>query len=151
MKESQRGTSQDLIGSQPDDLPSNQDMLNNDPSQTSTDLQEEFDSLGLLTQYLDVSGSSTRRRHRTDPENAVEKQKDDFKKKYLEVTELLDRATSQLESLSNAKSKGRTPIRLCITIKPLVVRSEDEDLKIKWAQACKQVYCCLCYLHYSIW
>ena len=88
MKGSQRGTSQDLIGSQPDDLPSNQDMLNNDPSQTSTDLQEEFDSLGLLTQYLDVSGSSTRRRHRTDPENAVEKQKDDFKMKYLEFTEL---------------------------------------------------------------
>ena len=49
MKESQRGISQDLIGSQPDDLPSNQEMLNNDPSQTTTDLQEEFDSLSLLT------------------------------------------------------------------------------------------------------
>ena len=55
--ESQWGTSQDLIGSQPDDLPSNQEMLNNEPSQTTTDLQEEFDSLGLPTQYLGPSGS----------------------------------------------------------------------------------------------
>ena len=149
MKESQRGISQDLIGSQPDDLPSNQEMLNNDPSQTTTDLQEEFDSLSLLTQYLGPSGSSTRRRHRIDPENAVEKQKNDFK--YLEFTELLDRATSYLESLSNAKSKGRTPTRLRITTKLVVVCSEDEDFKIKWAQACKQVYCCLCYLQYTIW
>ena len=27
---------------------------------------------------------------------------------------------------------------LRITTKPVVVRSEDEDLKIKWAQACRQ-------------
>ena len=87
---------------------------------------------------------------RTDPENAVEKQKDDFKKKYLEFTELLEQATSNLESLSNAKSKGRTLTRLRITTKLVMVQSEDEDLKIKWANACKQVYCCLCYLHYSI-
>ena len=129
--ESQRGTSQDLIGSQPDNLPSNQEMLNNEPSQTTTDLQEEFDSLGLPTQYLGPSGSSTRRRHRTNPENAVEKQKDNFKKKYFKFTELLDRATSHLESLSQAKSKGRTPTRLRITTKPVVVHSKDEDLKIK--------------------
>lgn len=132
---SQHNSSQDLISY----LPSNQETLNNESSQTTTDLQAEFDSLGLLTQYLGPSGSSTtRRRHRTDPEDAVAKHKDEFKKKYLDLTELIDRATSHMESLENAKSKGRTPTRLRITTKPVVVRSEDSDFKIKWAQACKR-------------
>ena len=55
-----------------------------------------------------------------------------------EFTELLDRAISQLESLLQAKTKGITPTRLRITTKPVVVRSEDEALKIKWAQTFRQ-------------
>ena len=51
---------------------------------------------------------------------------------------MLDRTNSHLESLSQAKSKGRMPTRLRITTKPVVVHSKDEDLKIKWAQACRQ-------------
>ena len=43
-----------------------------------------------------------------------------------------------MESLLQAKTKGRTPTRLKITTKLVVVRSADEDLKIKWAQACRQ-------------
>ena len=73
-QEEYQGTSQDLIASQPsDDLPSNQEMITDQPDQA--DLQEEFDSMGLLTQYLGPSGSSNRRRRRTDPESVVEKQK----------------------------------------------------------------------------
>ena len=107
-EENQRGSSQDLIASQPmDDLPSNQEMLTDEPDQA--DLQEEIDSLGLKTQYLGPSGSSNRRRRRTDPESVVEKQKENFKKKYLELTEILDQAASHLESLANAKSRDRTP------------------------------------------
>ena len=136
---SQRNTSQDLISDQQDELPSNQEMIDNESSQSTTDLQAEFDSLGLLTQYLGPSGTSTtRRRRRTDPEDAVERQKQEFKRKYLDLTELIDRATGHLESLENARSKGRTPARLRITIKPVVVRGDDDNFKIKWAQACKR-------------
>ena len=111
--ESQRGTSQDLIGSQPDDLPSNQEMLNNEPSQTTTDLQEEFDSLDLPTKYLSPSGS----RDTGMTLRMQLKSRKNFKKKYLEFTESLDQTTSHLESLSQPKSKGRTPTRLRITTK----------------------------------
>ena len=68
------------------------------------------------------------------PEDVIQKQTDDFKRKFCEFTELLD----HLESLLQAKTKGRTPTRLRITTKPVVVCSEDEDLKIKWVQACIQ-------------
>ena len=71
----------------------------------------------------------------SQPEDA---KTNDFKRKYLEFTELLDRATSQLESLLQAKTKGRTPTRLKITTKLVVVCSEDEDLKTKYAQGCRQ-------------
>ena len=102
------------------------------------DLQEEFDALGLLTQYLGPPWPSNRTRQRSNPEDIIQKLTEDFKKKYLEFTELLDRATSHLELLLLAKSKGRTPARLRITTKPVVVRSDDDDLKLQWAQACRQ-------------
>ena len=134
-KEDNQRASQDLIASQPllDDLPSNQEMLTEE-----TDLQEEFDSMGLLTQYLGPSGPSNRRRCRTDPEGIVERQKENFKRKYLDLTDILNRAVSHLEALANAKSKGRTPTRLRITTKPVVVHSKDEDFRFKWAQACRR-------------
>ena len=71
-----------------------------------TDLQEEFDSMCLLTQYLGPLGPSNRRRRRTGPESAIERQKENFKRKYLDLTDILDRAFSHLESLANAKVKA---------------------------------------------
>ena len=138
-EERQQATLQDLFSLQPHDLPlSNQQSWSNAETSSPTgDLQEESHSLGLLTQYLGSSGSSTQTRCKSNPEDVIEKQTEDFKK-YLEFTELLDWANSHLESLLQAKSKARTPTRLQITTKPVVVHSEDEELKIKWAQPCRQ-------------
>ena len=136
-QEEKQATSQDLFSVQPDDLlPSNQASWSN--QSPPENLQDEFDALGLLTQYLGPAGPSSQTRRKPNLEDTIQRQTESFKKKYLEFTELLDRATSHLESLLIAKNKGRTPARLRITTKPVVVRSDDSDLQLQWAQACRK-------------
>ena len=58
-----------------------------------------------------------------------------LKRIFLQKTEILDRATNHLESLTRAMEKGNTPAKLRITVKPLVVKADDPLFQKEWADA----------------
>lgn len=52
--------------------------------------------------------------------------------------ETLDRANNHKDSLDKAIGQGRTPNKLSITIKPLVIRKDNPELVTKWERATKE-------------
>ena len=104
--------------------------------------QDEFEQLGLLTQYI---GQPPRTRNDRGSTSAnwfkkTETQKEllSFKERYLELTDTLDRASNHKEALSKAIARGRTPARLRITIKPMVIEKDDPKFISQWETAIRE-------------
>ena len=55
--------------------------------------------------------------------------------RYLEETDTLDRAKSHLASLNRAEVRGRTPAKLSITIRPMVIDKDNPEFKAEWNKA----------------
>ena len=54
---------------------------------------------------------------------------------YLSDTDTLDRAKSHLAALQKAELQGKMPVKLAITIKPLVIDKEDSQFMAEWNSA----------------
>ena len=107
-------------------------------SQTQKDA-EEFEALGILTQYIGPSPPANPTRPQTDsPDQNIDRLTNKFKAKYEELVDSLDRAKGHKLSLDQAKQRGRTPSKLQITIKPMVVNREDPEFQRDWDKAIKE-------------
>lgn len=96
---------------------------------------EDFDSFGVLTQFI---GPVKEQTNRVDALNQTSNELELLKKLYIEKTTTLDRATNHKEALQSSLAKGKTPNKLQINIKPLVVNREDLAFISKWNQITKQ-------------
>ena len=110
-----------------------------DEDQWQQEFEDEFESWTVLTQYIGPPASPKKKPPpRTDStEQEIRKELETFKSNYLEEIDTLDRAQSHLESLNRATGKGRTPAKLAVTIKPLVINKDDPIFKREWDQAIK--------------
>ena len=126
--------------SETEPVPSNQ-QAGAQNTQTNQDDNEEddFAALGLLTQYIGPLKTNPRKPSSKTSEdrrilNLTEQLKDD----YAELTEDLDRASSHLESLKKAITRGRTPAGLKIILKPMVMYREDHTFTRDWDDTIKK-------------
>ena len=103
--------------------------------------QDEFEQLGLLTQYIGQPPRTRNDRGRTSTsadwfkKTEIEKELLSFKERYLKLTDTFDRASNNQEALSKAITRGRTPAKLRITIKPMVIEKDDPKFISKWETA----------------
>ena len=117
-------------------LAHSQDGASSSQAQKDT---EEFESLGILTQYIDPSQPTNPTRLQADnPDQNIERLTNKFKAKYEELVDSLDREKGHKLSLDQAKQRGRTPNKLQIAIKPMVVKSEDPEFQRNWDKAIKE-------------
>lgn len=49
--------------------------------------------------------------------------------------EVLNRARAHLQSLQKAEAQGKTPAKMAIAIKPMVLEKDDSRFKTEWAAA----------------
>ena len=137
-------TSQELIPDNPrtadsettsEDSPSNQLARNQNE-------EEEFEQLGLLTQYIGQPAKTDRSRATTSRDwlrqTELEREIDTFKERYLELIDVLDRASSHQEALSKAAARDRTPARLKIQIKPMVIDKDNPTFMANWEKAVRE-------------
>ena len=92
--------------------------------------------MGLLTQLIGpskLSHSKTRKNKHKD--RTCQRELERLHTKYLADTEVIDRATGHLESLEKATSRVRTPTKMAINIKPLVLNRDNEQFKTEWQAA----------------
>ena len=91
----------------------------------------DFDNLGILTQFIyKAPGESTSSQNPTT--SRINLLIEELKDEYRELIDHLDRANSHLELLKASKLKGRTPLKLRITIKPMVIEKERRDFQMAW-------------------
>ena len=121
-------TSQELIPDAPAHGTSNSEV------ETKNERGQGGRRVGLLTPAT-TDGPSTSWEWLT--ENELEKQANTFSECF-EMVDIHDRAMSHQEALSKAMSRGRTPTRLKITIKPMVIDKEDPQFVAKWETAIRQ-------------
>ena len=111
----------------------------NDPPDNNNNEEEEEDvDWHLLTQYI---GPATPVRNKPDSHTRgtlFQRELDKFKQCYKERIDTINRATSHREALQKAMEKGRTPQKLSINIKPLIMQKEDPEFKKNWEVAIKE-------------
>ena len=108
----------------------------NPPQRGRQEDEEEEDNWNFLTQFIGSPASSNRaNQNRDNNVNTANLEAANFRSQYLEDTEVLDRATAHLTALTKAESRGKTPAKLTITIKPMVIEKEDPQFKADWAKA----------------
>ena len=77
--------------------------------------------------------------HQTNPdEREIDRITAEFKSKYENLVDSLDRAKGHRTSLGQAKQRGRTPAKLQISIRPMVVNRENPEFQGNWERAVKQ-------------
>ena len=126
--------------------PSGQDETNQPAGSSnngagSSQEEDDFESLGLLTQYIGppVATADQTTVHRTNPdEREIDRITAEFKSKYENLVDSLDRAKGHRTSLGQAKQRGRTPAKLQISIRPMVVNRENPKFQGNWERAVKQ-------------
>ena len=126
--------------------PSGQDETNQPAGSSnngagSSQEEDDFESLGLLTQYIGppVATADQTTVHRTNPdEREIDRITAEFKSKYENLVDSLDRAKGHRTSLGQAKQRGRTPAKLQISIRPMVVNRENPEFQGNWERAVKQ-------------
>ena len=131
--------SQDLI-------PEGPSGSNENPRHEDTpprDDEEEFEQMNFLTQYIGHPKRPNDRRPATDDrnyllENQIDKKKEEFRTKYLELVEVYDRAASHRESLQRSLERHRTPFRLKINVQPMIIEKDHPDFISRWDRAIKQ-------------
>lgn len=99
---------------------------------------EEFDTFGVLTQYIGPSTSATTDQPPTGETSQLAAETERFKKLYIEKTNILDRANNHAESLQSSLAKGKIPNKPQITVKPMVINKEDPTFTSEWSQLIKQ-------------
>ena len=118
-----------------EDSPSNQLARNQNE-------EEEFEQLGLLTQYIGQLAKTDRSRATTSRDwlrqTELEKEIDTFKERYLELIDVLDRASSHQEALSKTAARDRTPARIKIQIKPMVIDKDNPTFVANWEKAVRE-------------
>ena len=93
--------------------------------------RNDFDDFGILTQFIcKAPGESTSSQNPTT--SSINLLIEELKDEYRELIDHLDRANLHLELLKAAKLKGRTPLKLRITIKPMVIEKERRDFQMAW-------------------
>ena len=121
-------------------LPSNQlaSKIKKEPEEEEEDNSDsEFEQLSFLTQYIGPpKPSKTDRPSRKEAQ--ITKEVTSFMENYLELVGTLDRATGHKESLTRAVQRGRTPAKLRITIKPLVMNREEPKFTTAWDRAVRK-------------
>ena len=105
--------------------------------------EEDFESLGLLTQFIGPPVASTQNQtmgNGTDQNNdgEIDQITAHFKSQYEDLVDSLDRAKGHKTSLGQAKQKGRTPAKLQISIRPMVVNRDNPEFQRNWERAIKQ-------------
>ena len=68
----------------------------------------------------------------------LEREINTFKERYLELIDVLDRASSHQEALSKAAARDRTPARLKIQIKPMVIDKDNPTFVANWKKAVRE-------------
>ena len=119
------------------------------PQANNSDEDDHFDSAGILTQFIGprVQTNSSGSTVHTDEDNntaKIAREIESFNNHYLDSTQILDRATNHLKSLQSATSDQRTPAKLRITIKPLVIQKDDPTFVTDWNNAIKTSEMMLC-------
>lgn len=99
------------------------------PPPPSTD-DDEFDSFGLLTQFIGPKKGNTPTTTTTEPDQTAS-ELENFKTFYLDRTRVLDRAQSHTEALEATLSRGKIPTKLQINIKPFVINTLSHWTGIK--------------------
>ena len=112
------------------------------PQTTESD-NDDFDQLDFLTLFIRQPNRPDDRRPSSSNrdwlrETEIRKEKEAFKSQYLELIDIQDRASNHHESLSKAMARRRTPTKLQIDVKPMVVDKDDPDFVASWNKAIKE-------------
>ena len=119
-----------------EELPSGQSDTTN---RAGSSQDEEFESLGILTQYIGLAQpANSTSKNRDNTEQNIDKLTNKFKAKYEELVDSLDRAKGHKLSFEQARQRGRTPNKLQITIKPMVVNRDNAEFQSDWDKAVKK-------------
>ena len=93
---------------------------------------DELDDLGILTQFIGKAGEEPANNPTMSSVNLL---MEEFKEEYSDLVDTLDRANGHLDALKAAKTRGRTPLKLRITIKPMVIEKDRPEFQAAWEQA----------------
>ena len=117
-------------------VPSNQQA---GAENTQNDKEDDLATLGLLTQYIGpLKTNPNKPSSKTSEDRRILNLTEQLKDDYVELTEDLDRATSHLESLRKAITRGRTPTGLKITLRPMVMHRDDPTFTRDWDETIKR-------------
>ena len=114
--------------------------------------EEDKGDWSFFTQYIGPS-PTTSRKNRDNTSTVVEDKITNFRSKYLQQTEMLDKAKAHLTALKSAEARGKTPAGMSITMKPMILEREDPHFKSAWAMVINsakktrwpQFILCVCY------
>ena len=123
----------------------------NQETPATSDWNDKFDDLGTLTQFIGKAPGESSANNENPTMSRITLLAAEFKEECSELIENLERANVHLDSLKAAKLKGRTPLKLRITIKPMVIEKERTEFQKAWKQATKSarisfLTCSLCTL-----
>ena len=90
---------------------------------------KEFDDLGILTQFIGKAAGESANNNINPTTSSINHLMDEFKEEYSNLVDTLDRAYSHLDALKAAKMRGRTPLKLRITIKPMVIKKDRTEFQ----------------------
>ena len=104
-------------------------------------LRQEFQDMGMLTQYIGQSSMATQNRpnsHTNSHEtNIVESETKKLKELFLEKTDKLDKMQSHRDALNRAVARDKLPAKLRIQTKPIVVDGDDPKFQQNWKDCIK--------------
>ena len=124
--------------SETEPVPSNQQAGAAENTQKDNE-EDDFAALGLLTQYIGPLKTNPRKpSSKTSEDRRILNLTEQLREDYIELTEDLDRATSHLESLRKAITRGRTPTGLKITLRPMVMHRDDPTFTRDWDETIRK-------------
>lgn len=107
------------------------------PAEAGMDqLKQEFQDIGMLTQYIGQPSLTTPNRpsSQTTSQEAstVDIEMKKIKELFLEKTDKLDKMQSHWDALNRAVARDKLPAKLRIQTKPIVADSDDSKFQQKW-------------------
>ena len=107
---------------------------NDHPPAQIVEEEEDKGDWSFFTQYIGPSPTISRKNH--DNTSTIVKDKiTNFRSKYLQQTEMLDRAKAYLTALKSAEARDKILMGMSITVKPMVLEREDPHFKSAWTMA----------------
>ena len=104
-------------------------------------LRQEFQDMGMLTQYIGQTSMATPSRpsnHTNNNETSIiDTETKKLKELFLEKTDRLDKMQSHRDALNRAVARDKLPAKLRIQTKPIVVDSDDPKFQQKWKECVK--------------